>query len=246
MRIANGVEMLELEAEAFGGKAVIHPTLLWDDKEAILIDTGMPGQYEQIISAMDRIGLSLDKLKAVILTHQDIDHIGNVPEIIKATKGSIEIFAHELDKPYIEGEISLIKTNPKSMAKILDSLPEDQSRIMREICENPPKAKIDTTLSDGQELPYFGGIKVLFTPGHTPGHISLYLKKSRVLVAADAMICIDGNLRGPVEQTTLDMDTAISSLDKFLIYDIESVICYHGGVCDNKVRIQLENIIRNL
>lgn len=34
MRIANGVEMLELEAEAFGGKAVIHPTLLWDDNEA--------------------------------------------------------------------------------------------------------------------------------------------------------------------------------------------------------------------
>jgi glyoxylase-like metal-dependent hydrolase (beta-lactamase superfamily II) len=45
MKVSKGVEMLEVEAEGFGGRAVIHPTLIWDDTEAILIDTGMPGQY---------------------------------------------------------------------------------------------------------------------------------------------------------------------------------------------------------
>ncbi|MCP3740820.1 MBL fold metallo-hydrolase [Rossellomorea sp. BNER] len=245
MRVSNGVEMLELEAEAFGGKIVIHPTLLWDDQEAILIDTGMPGQFEALVSAMNRVGISLDQLKAVILTHQDLDHIGNVPDIIKATEGRVKVFAHECDKPYIEGDLPLIKTNPKRMEKILESLPEDQSRIMLKLCENPPKANIDALLSNVQELPYFGGIKVLFTPGHTPGHISLYLKKSRVLIAGDAMICMDGNLRGPVEQTTLDMDTAISSLETLLAYDIDSVICYHGGVCNRKVHDQIESIIKN-
>ncbi|MDE3840656.1 MBL fold metallo-hydrolase [Bacillus methanolicus] len=246
MRVTKGVEILELEAEGFGGRAVLHPTLIWDDKEAILIDTGMPGQYEKIISAMSGLGMSLDKLKAVILTHQDIDHIGSVPEIIQATKGRIQVFAHELDKPYIEGEIPLIKTNPRSMAKILESLPEDQYRKTLALCENPPKAKIDDTLSDGQEIPYCGGIKVLFTPGHTPGHISLYLKNSKTLVAADAMICVEGNLRGPVEQTTLDMDTALRSLEKFLEYDVEFVVCYHGGLCNMNAKGQIQDIIRKI
>ncbi|MBM7585393.1 glyoxylase-like metal-dependent hydrolase (beta-lactamase superfamily II) [Bacillus pakistanensis] len=57
---------------------------------------------------------------------------------------------------------------------------------MRELCENPPKANIDALLSDGKESAYFGGMKVVFTPGHTPGYISLYLKKSRVLIAGDS------------------------------------------------------------
>jgi glyoxylase-like metal-dependent hydrolase (beta-lactamase superfamily II) len=90
------------------------------------------------------------------------------------------------------------------------SLPEE----MRILFQNPPKVKVDQTVDDGQELPYCGGIRVIFTPGHTPGHISLYLKQSKTLVAGDAMICLDGSLRGPVQQTTLDMNTALRSLEK--------------------------------
>jgi glyoxylase-like metal-dependent hydrolase (beta-lactamase superfamily II) len=242
MKISQGIEMLELVSEDFGGKTTLHPTLIWNDTEAILIDTGMPGQYEKIISSLNEAGITLDQLTAVILTHQDLDHIGSAPELIKATNGRINVFAHELDRPYIEGEIPLLKSNPESMAGILDSLPEDQRRQMLALCENPPKAKIDDTLQDGQELPYFGGIKVLFTPGHTPGHISLFLQKSKTLVAGDAMICVDGNLRGPAEQVTPDMKTALASLEKFLDYDIESVICYHGGLSNNSIHDQIRNI----
>ncbi|MCK9911855.1 hypothetical protein MXD81_22055, partial [Microbacteriaceae bacterium K1510] len=87
----------------------------------------------------------------------------------------------------------------------LESLPEEVRQKALELCENPPKAKVDRVLTDGEELPYCGGIRVIFTPGHTPGHISLYLQQSKTLVAADAMIVWDGVLRGPVQQTTLDM-----------------------------------------
>jgi glyoxylase-like metal-dependent hydrolase (beta-lactamase superfamily II) len=51
-----------------------------------------------------------------------------------------------------------------------ESLPEEA----RLLFENPPKAKVDETLADNQELSYCGGIQVIFTPGHSPGHISLY------------------------------------------------------------------------
>jgi glyoxylase-like metal-dependent hydrolase (beta-lactamase superfamily II) len=79
-------------------------------------------------------------------------------------------------------------------------------------------------------LPYCGGITVINTPGHTPGHISLYHKPSKTLIAGDAMIVADGRLLGPNPQYTLDMKTAIESLKKLMQYDIETVICYHGGL----------------
>lgn len=231
--------MIEFKFEVFGKHSTLNPTLIWDDEVAILIDTGMPGKLEQIREAMREVGVSFDKLKAVILTHQDLDHIGSLPEILKETDGCIDVYAHQLDKPYIEGTLPLIKTDPSRMSKeAFESLPED----LRFFYTNPPKAKVDKTLEDGQELPFCGGIRVIFTPGHTPGHISLYLKKSKVLVAGDAIISVNGILRGPVQRTTLDMNTAIRSLKKFLDFEIDSVICYHGGLCNINPLDQLRDL----
>ncbi|WCN39205.1 MBL fold metallo-hydrolase [Aneurinibacillus uraniidurans] len=245
MRIANGVEMLELQAEGFGGRMFLNPTLIWDDETAILIDTGMPGDMEKLRAAMIESGVSFDKVKAIILSHQDIDHIGSTADIVHESNGRIEVYAHELDKPYIEGTLPLIKTNPSSIAKVAASLPENERQKLLALCENPPTAKVDKTLVDGQELPYCGGILVLFTPGHTPGHISLYLKQSKTLIVGDAMVSVDGILHGPVQRTTLDMDTALRSLEKFLPLDIETVICYHGGVCTGNIKDQLRAIIKD-
>jgi glyoxylase-like metal-dependent hydrolase (beta-lactamase superfamily II) len=240
MKISSGVEMLELQVKAFGNRATLNPTLIWDDEMAILIDAGMPGGLQQIRAAMSKAGVPFNKLKAIILTHQDLDHIGGVPEILQEAEGRIEVYAHELDKPYIEGTLPLLKTDPSRMSKeALESLPKEALALY----ENPPKAKVDQTLTDNQKLPYCGSIRVIFTPGHTPGHISLYLKESKTLVAADAMISINGMLRGPVQQTTLDMEIALHSLEKFLELDIESVICYHGGLCNVNVKEQLQNLV---
>lgn len=236
MKISNGVAMLEIKIQGF----VLNPTLVWDDETAVLIDAVMPGQLEQIRAAMSEVGVSFDQLKAVILTHQDLDHIGSLPELRKESNNRIEVYAHALDKPYIEGTLPLIKTDPSRMSK---EEWESLSQGIKILYQNPPKAKVDKTVDDGQELPFCGGIRVIFTPGHTPGHISLYLKQSKTLVAGDAMVCVEGSLRGPVQRTTLDMNTALRSLEKFLDLDIESVICYHGGICDHNVKDQLHNLV---
>ncbi|MBJ8192934.1 MBL fold metallo-hydrolase, partial [Bacillus cereus] len=93
------VEMLQLD---FHGN-MIHPILLWDQEMAVLIDTGLPGQMEDLRVAMEKVGVSFDQLKAVILTHQDVDHIGSLPEILQECGSHIKVYAHELDKPYIQG-----------------------------------------------------------------------------------------------------------------------------------------------
>ncbi len=219
MEIAKGVEMLQLEFQEF----IIHPILLWDDEMAVLIDTGFPGQFEDIQVEMERVGVSVDKVKVVILTHQDIDHIGSLPNVLENGVSDIKVYAHELDKPYIEGDLPLLKDVH---------------------VENPPKGKVSDTVIDGQELPYCGGILILHTPGHTPGHISLYLKPSKILVAGDSMYSVNGVLGGVHAPTTLNIMEARQSLKKYLNLDIESVVCYHGGLSKGEYKDSTSKFVK--
>lgn len=172
MKISNGLAMLELKIQGF----VLNPTLIWDEETAILIDAGMPGQLEQIRSVMNDVGVPFDRLQAVIVTHQDLDHIGSLSEIQTESNHPIEVYAHELDKPYIEGILHLIKTDPNQMSnEQWIALPKP----MQFLYKKPPTAKVNQTLEDGQKLPFCGGIQVIFTPGHAPGHISLYIEKAK-------------------------------------------------------------------
>jgi len=230
MRLADGVEMLELPIRSFTGQNIIHPTLTWDDDTVVLVDAGFSGQLQQIREAVARAGVSFDRLDKVIVTHQDIDHIGGLPDIILESSHKVEVLSHEEEKPYIEGRKPLIKMNQARLSKRLVSLPEEQRQQAEALFANPPKASVDTAVADGEILPYCGGITVIFTPGHTPGHICLYLNKSKILVTGDALVAADGELRGPNPGATYDMDAALKSLKKLTRYDIETVVCYHGGV----------------
>ncbi|MGE6578698.1 MBL fold metallo-hydrolase [Paenibacillus xylanexedens] len=219
MEISNGIEMLQLD---FKGN-IIHPVLIWDEEMVVLIDTGFPGQYDDLRIALEKIGVPISRLKAVILTHQDVDHIGCLPEILQERGDHVRIYAHELDKPYIEGQLPLLKDGH---------------------LEHPPMGKVDETVTDGQELPFCGGIRVIHTPGHTPGHISLYLMGSKTLIAGDSMYSVDGMLGGIHEPTTLDTETARFSLKKYIELDITSVVCYHGGLSHGNVNEQISGLVK--
>jgi glyoxylase-like metal-dependent hydrolase (beta-lactamase superfamily II) len=107
------------------------------------------------------------------------------------------------------------------------------------VYEDPPKAPVDTTVGDGQELPCCGGIVVIHTPGHTPGHICLYLKQNKVLIAGDALNIVDGSLAGPNPQFSKDMDSAKASLKKLTGYHILTVVSYHGGAYSENVNLRI-------
>jgi glyoxylase-like metal-dependent hydrolase (beta-lactamase superfamily II) len=228
MKIADGVDAFELTSTQMGPASVIHPTLIWDNNAVILADTGFPGQLQDIRAAMDKAGVPFSKLSIIILTHQDIDHIGGLPGLLKESDHKIEVLAHLGDKPFIEGDLPLLKM--KGIEQRLANLPEEQRKQAAALFGPQAKNKLDRTLADGEKLPYCGGITVIFTPGHTPGHICLYLERSKTLVSGDAMVIDEGQLQGPRPRATPDMDTAVKSLQKLTRYDIETVICYHGGV----------------
>jgi glyoxylase-like metal-dependent hydrolase (beta-lactamase superfamily II) len=249
MKRITGVEAIKLTREFNGSQGIIHPTLIWDEENVILVDTGEPIHLEAIQAAMEQAGVPFYKLNKIILTHQDIDHIGSLPNLLDASLHKIEVMAHEAEKPHIEGVKRLIKMNVDLLREKLYSLPEDQHEQRHQLemlLTNPPKGNVDVLLEDSEVLPYCGGITIIHTPGHTPGHISLYLNHSKTLITGDAIVQLDGKLRKPVEQFTLDMDTAVKSLIKFTNYDIETIICYHGGVYQGNANQALAELAAEL
>lgn len=235
MKIADGVEMLELSAVVMGEQNVVNPTLIWDDDDVILVDAGFPGQMPAIREALDKAGVPFERIGRIIITHHDIDHVGGLPAVLQDLPRKPEVLAHEVEKPYIQGELPSAKLTPERMALIdsqLASLPEEQRLIMKKVFENFRNLKIgvDRTVAGGEELPYCGGITVIHTPGHTPGHICLYHKQSKTLIAGDSLFVTDGLLVPAPQFINHDSKTAIKSLKKLTPYDIETVICYHGGL----------------
>lgn len=243
LRIADGIEMLEIPCNMMGRMTNIYPVLIWDDKDAVLVDTGFPGQLERFQEAVKKTGVPFERISKIILTHQDIDHVGCLASIVKELDGKAEVIAHEIEKQYINGE----KT-PTKLAQLeenKDSLTDDRKGFY-EILKTgfaSSKTNVDRTVVDGDVLPYCGGIKVIYTPGHTPGHISLYHRGSKTLITGDEMNIQDGHLTGPNERNTYDMDEAVKSLQKFTQYDIQNIVCYHSGLYNNKANEAISELI---
>jgi len=244
MKIANGIEMLELEMTMMGRESTIYPTLLWDDNTVILVDTGLPVSLVEIKKAMENAGIPFKRLNKIIITHQDIDHIGGIKSILEELP-DVEVLAHEEEKPYIQGEKKFVRLNSSFMDRI-NTFPEEAQKKILDMFKNAP-VKVDKTLIDSQELPDCGGIIIIHTPGHTPGHICLYHKTSKTMIVGDALNVIDGQLAGPNIQLMNEEETekAINSLKKLEKFDIRNVVSYHGGFFSNKPNERIKDIIQD-
>ena len=229
MKIANNAAMLELARP----QGVIYPTLVWDENNLVLIDTGFPGQTDALVSGITAEGFRAENITHIILTHQDIDHIGCLPDMLRLAP-SARVIAHAKEAPYIDG-----RETPIKLAMLLENyerLPDQ----MKAFCDQLQagfacrRVAIDQTVEDGEMLPIAGGIEVLHTPGHTPGHITLLLRQGRVLVAGDAANIVDGQLTGPNPQHTQDMALGTRSFERLKACDYSSVVAYHVGLLRQK------------
>ena len=243
MKIADNIERLELPMNLMGSERLIYPTLMWDEDNVILVDAGIPGYLLQLKNAMIEAGVSFDRLNKIIVTHQDIDHIGGIKGIL-SEKPEVIVLAHEDDKPYIQGEKKIVRLNPQFMKRI-NALPDDERLKILDMFENS-SVKVNQTISDGEVLPYCGGITVIHTPGHTPGHVCLYHQMSKTLIVGDTMNIIDKQLVGQNKDMMSEDEAndANNSLKKFKDYDIVNIITYHGGLFNDKPNERIKELIR--
>src|SRR5829696_4302247 len=236
MRVANGVYVLPIPRTPQEPESFLNITLIVDEQNGnTLVDAGLPGQAEAIGAALLEAGTGVRDLRRIIFTHQDLDHVGSGAALVR--QSGAWVLAHSADSPHIEGSIRPLKFTPEML---------EQRPQMREVLERLEPVGVDEHLEDGDRLDLAGGTRVIFTPGHTPGHLSLYLERPKVLVAGDALTAEGGHLNGPNPPLTLDVGEAVRSVRRLAELDVETIVCYHGGVVGEDANGQLQRVKQEL
>lgn len=241
MRLNDDLLVLELGTDFGTGPTLLHPVLILDAQAGhTLVDTGVPGMEGAIEAALAEVGATLKDVRQVIVTHHDLDHIGSLEAIVK-TSGA-QVWASERETPFIQGEEWPQKMPPQERVAALLADPQTPPHVRARLSLPRVAVKVDRTLHEGERLPLAGGVRVILTPGHTPGHLSLYLERTGTLITGDALVSEGGQLQPPRAQVTPEMDAAGQSVNKMAELDVQTAVTYHGGVVQDDANGQLRRV----
>ncbi len=201
---------------------VANPYILVDPDGLTLIDAGLPRSEKKILAYIASLGKSPQDLKRIIITHADLDHYGGLAALQKVTGARTYASRIEADA-MAKGEASRqLKRSGFSLRNILFA-------ILSPFVKATP-FQVQEIVTEGQTLPALGGLQVLETPGHTPGHISLFASSVGVLFCGDSMVSDEKGLQGSRPGITWDETKARASERKQAEIGVQIVCPGHGPV----------------
>ncbi|MFB5661505.1 MBL fold metallo-hydrolase [Alteribacillus sp. HJP-4] len=196
----------------------------------VLIDTGMPKSAETISSAASELfGNTVPK--AIILTHGHFDHVGAVEEL--ASQWNVPVYAHQEELPYLNGKKDYPEPDTTveggMVAKMSKMFPNEGIDLKEHIHPLP---------ADGT-VPEMPGWNWVHTPGHTPGHISLFREEDQSLIAGDAFVTVkqeqlykvltqEQEISGPPRYLTTDWPAAKKSVHRLQKLHPKLAVTGHG------------------
>jgi glyoxylase-like metal-dependent hydrolase (beta-lactamase superfamily II) len=190
--------------------------LLVDDG-LTLVDTGLRGRSANILNQVKRLGYKPSDIAYIILTHHHSDHAGSLAKLKNVT--GAKVMAHHVDAPYIDGTLPHPgPVRPKWLSKMLSPFGRMWATV---------PVEVDKLLNDGDELPLLGGIKILHTPGHTPGSISLFIPQEKLVIVGD-LLSHRLRLRLPSRLFTVDMEQELDSIKRLAGLDFDTIAFGHG------------------
>ena len=196
--------------------------ILVDADGLTIIDTGLPRSEKKILAYVASLGKSVSDVKRIILTHSDLDHVGGLAALQKAT--GARTYASKIEAEFIaEGKSSRpIQSSRLSLRRILFAL-------MRPFFKATP-FQVDEIITDGQMLPALGGLRVVDTAGHTPGHISLFAPAAGILFCGDSMVTDENGIHGSRSGLTWDEAKARDAEKRQATLGAHIVCSGHGPV----------------
>jgi glyoxylase-like metal-dependent hydrolase (beta-lactamase superfamily II) len=167
-----------------------------DAGTALIVDPGE--EADRLLSAVDELGI--EKVEAILVTHTHFDHVGAVAPVAQATGAPVYC-------PELEREV---------LANIMDYVPWPGFGPFESY-------EADHTVAGGETLELAGmKIEVLFTPGHSPGHVTYAIRDERALFSGDVLF--QGSV-GRVDLPGGDWPTLLSSIQSLVDeFDPETVV----------------------
>lgn len=201
------------------------------DREWVLIDAGVHGSGGHIRRlAAERFGRA-SRPAAIVLTHGHFDHVGAVRELAELWEAPV--YAHPLELPYLTGRSAYPPPDPTvgggAMAALSFLYPRGPIDLQGRVHPLP---------ADGS-IPRMPGWRWVHTPGHAPGHISLFREDDRLLVAGDAFVTTDQEsalsvlaqrevIQGPPAYFTPDWRAAAASVRRLAALEPRIAATGHG------------------
>ncbi|HXI00201.1 MAG TPA: MBL fold metallo-hydrolase [Sphingobacteriaceae bacterium] len=217
----------------WGLKIIFVNIFMVQDKESgkwILIDGGLKGSSGRIIRMSEKLFGKGTSPEAIVLTHGHFDHRGALKELLK--KWNVTIYAHSLEAPYLTGLSPYPPSDPFAGGGIMALTSALFPNKPIDLGKNFKKLR-------GNTVPNMPEWKIIPTPGHSPGHISLYRESDKTLIAGDAFVTTKQEsayyvitqkkkLCGPPKFYTPDWVSAKSSVEKLAALKPKSAAAGHG------------------
>ncbi|HEV7252441.1 MAG TPA: MBL fold metallo-hydrolase [Mesorhizobium sp.] len=218
------------------------------DRNWVLVDAGVMGWAEQIRTAAGfRFGIGA-RPTAIVLTHGHFDHVGALKEL--AEEWDAPVYAHRLEHPYLNGTAAYPPADPWVGGGLVALL----SKVF-------PRGPVDVgerlhALPEDGTVPGLGGWRWIHTPGHAPGHVSLWRERDRTLIAGDAFVTTaqesiyevltqEPELHGPPRYFTPDWHASGVSVQVLSAFEPEVVVTGHGEALRGpKMRAALERLAK--
>jgi glyoxylase-like metal-dependent hydrolase (beta-lactamase superfamily II) len=218
------------------GDSTVNFYVLQDGTDLTLVDTGLPAHYPQLTALLAGIGRSVRDIRAVLLTHARLDHLGLAERIRRETAATV--WVHERDAPALaaplrpaagarpEGHLSrYLLRRPSALA-----VPVHMARAG---AFRTPAVGEASHLRGGAVLDVPGRPRVIEAPGHTPGSVAFHLPAQGTVFTGDALVTRD-SLAGRTGPTivcaafTHDTTRALASLESLAPLDAGLVLPGHG------------------
>jgi glyoxylase-like metal-dependent hydrolase (beta-lactamase superfamily II) len=198
----------------------------------VLVDAGMPGYASTIADAARLLFGRSARPSAVILSHGHFDHVGSLDDLLR-TWGDVPVYAHPLELPYLAGRSVYPPPDPLVGGGLFSLV----SRAFPWVGAN--LATRVEALPESGAVPGLPGWRWLHTPGHSPGHVSLFRESDRTLVAGDAVTTVKQEsvvavvtqhrrVHGPPAYFTIDWDQARASVGRLADLEPSALVTGHG------------------
>lgn len=204
-----------------GAMSICH--LLVEGDDAWLIDTGLFGEHVLIRARLRRLGLSPQSIRGILLTHGHLDHAGNLAALKEWT--GAPVYGHPDEQVHVDGRYPY-----QGITRWCGRL-----EAMGRWAFRYRTARIDEFIRDGDELPFWGGLRVVHLPGHSEGHCGFYSPRHDLLFSGDLFASYFFNIHLPAAILNSRPELIPGSLRKTLRLDARWILPNHYDLCDGEL-----------
>ena len=201
-----------------------------DDGQVTLIDMGVKQSGAKVMAALTSIGSGPSDVTRLMLTHAHPDHAGGAAHVAQQTGRAFGL--HEADAPFATAGTSPPRDHTLRLGRLMDRMGGGGFAPL----------EVGETFTDGQVVPFAGGIEVIHTPGHSPGHAAYLHRSSGVLITGDSIFNVRG-LRWPIKAFCTNFAMTTRTAHRLGELEYATAAFTHGPHLGDRPREQIRRFL---